>query len=147
MAQDAAAPVRLHPIPNEARLRPATADYYGRTDSSSEVLAWPQGDVTLKAIYVLDGDEASPETALFTRLRAADALPLLLQQAFALSFNMAAYNQRLMKDYLALASRVPVFGLRYRRSFDVAEELFAALDAHLQAELGVACPAAGPAPD
>jgi hypothetical protein len=52
-----------------------------------------------------------------------------------------------MKDYLALASRVPVFGLRYRRSFDVAEELFAALDAHLQGELGVACAAAGSAQD
>jgi hypothetical protein len=147
IAEGAAAPVRLHPIPNEARLRPATADYYGRTDSPAEMLAWPAGDVALTAVYVLDGDETCRETALFTRLRAADALPLLLQQAFALSFNMAAYNQRLMKDYLALASRVPVFGLRYRRSFDVAEELFAALDAHLQAELGVACPSAGSASD
>lgn len=146
IGEDAAAPVRLHPIPNEARLRPATADYYGRTDSPTETLTWPESDVALKAIYVLDGDDTCRETARFTRLRAADALPLLLQQAFALSFDMAAYNQRLMKDYLALASRVPVFGLRYRRSFDVAEELFAALDAHLQAEPGVACPGAAPAP-
>ena len=63
------------------------------------------------------------------------------QQAFALSFNMAAYNQRLMKDYLALASRVPAYRLRYRRSFDVAEALFSAVEAHLQAELGLACAA------
>jgi hypothetical protein len=131
--------VRLHPIPNEARLRPASADYYGRGDAPTESLNWPGGDVELKAVYVLDGDETCPETAVFVRLRVAEVLPILLQQAFALSFNMASYNQRLMKDYLALAGIVPAYRLRYRRSFDVAEALFSAIEAHLQAEFGVAC--------
>lgn len=132
--------IHLHPLPNEARLRPASAEFYGLpADSASETLTWPSGTPTLRAVYVLEGDEHSRAVAEFTRLRTTDGLPLLLQQAYALSLELPKYNQQLMKDYLALAAGVPLFRLRYRRSFDVADELFAAIEAHLAAVAGVAC--------
>jgi len=137
-AQGAA--VQLHPIPNESRLRPASAGFYGVSDADAEqTLEWPGGNPRLRAVYVLEGDDTLVRTAAFERLRAADSLPLLLQQAYALSFGMPKYNQQLMKDYLALSAAVPIFRLRYRRSFDVADELFAQVEAHLAAEAGVTC--------
>lgn len=135
----AEAGVRLHPIPNDSRLRPASAEYYGVSDRPQETLEWPDGDLQLKAVYLIEGDDTFEQAAGFTRLRGAEALPLLLQQAYALSFKLPKYNQQLMKDYLALATGVPVFRLRYRRSFDVAEELFSAIAGHLATEAGVTC--------
>ena len=131
--------IPLHPIPNDARLRPASAKYYGVPDESPETLTWPDGVLRLNAVYFIDGHEAFGRTAEFERLRAAEALPLLLQQAYALSFEIPKYNQQLMKDYVALAAGVPMFRLRYRRSFDAAEELFASIEHHLAIEVGVVC--------
>lgn len=129
--------IRLHPLPQEGRLRPESAAHYGVADRPGEQLTWPDRTPVLKAAYVLEGDPAFDRAAEFTRLRAAEALPLMMQQAYALSFGMPKYNQLLMKDYLALVSAVPVFRLRYRRSFDVVEELFAAIERHLASEAGV----------
>lgn len=129
--------VPLYPLPNESRLRPASAEYYGLTGQAPETLSWPDRTVLLKTVYVLDGNKQHPPTTEFTRLRAAEALPLLLQQAYALSFELPKYNQQLMKDYLALTAGVPVYRLRYRRSFDEAEALFASIENHL-ASTGVA---------
>ncbi len=135
----ASAVVQLHPIPNDSRLRPASAEFYGVSDRPQETLDWPERHLQLKALYVIEGDEHFEGLAEFSRLRGAEALPLLLQQAYALSFTLPKYNQQLMKDYLALATVLPVFRLRYRRSFDAAEELFSAITGHLATEAGVTC--------
>lgn len=129
--------VALHPIPQQTRLRPATADYYGVSEASSEAITWPGGQPALRAIYVLEGDEQFTAPAEFTRLTPGDAVPLLLQQAYALSFGIPKYNQALMKDYVALAATAPAFRLRYRRSFDVADELFAAMERHVRDVAGI----------
>jgi len=135
----AAGGVHLHPIPNDSRLRPESAEYYGVSDRPQETIEWPDRELQLKAVYVIEGDETFERPAEFSRLRGAEALPLLLQQAYALSFKLPKYNQQLMKAYLTLATVVPVFRLRYRRSFDVAEELFSAIAGHLATEAGVTC--------
>lgn len=135
--------IRLHPIPNAARLRPASAEFFA-VDRPAPRVPWPGGAPFLAAAYVLDGNPDYDPSAEFTRLRPSEALPLLLQQAYALSFEIPKYNQQLMKDYLALAAAVPMFRLRYRRSFDVAEELFSAIQGHLASVAGVACPAGSP---
>jgi hypothetical protein len=131
--------IRLHPIPQETRLRPATADFYGVGNRSDATVSWPGGAPVLRAIYVLEGDETFASPADFTVLRAAESMPLLLQQAYALSFGIPKYNQALMKDYLAVAAAVPAFRLRYRRSFDVADELFAAIERHVADVVGIDC--------
>ena len=69
--------VRLHSIPNDSRLRPASAEYYGVSDRPQETLEWPDLDLHLKAVYVIEGDEHFEQPAEFSRLRGAEALPRL----------------------------------------------------------------------
>jgi hypothetical protein len=71
----------------------------------------------------------------FTRLSAADALPVLLQQAFALSFAVPEYNRQLLMHYAQLAASVPVFRLRFRRAFEIAGELYDGIDDHLATDV------------
>jgi hypothetical protein len=131
--------ILLHPMPQEARLRPASAAYYGRTDQATETLAWPGGAPRLRVIYILDGDEHLETAASFRPLRPAEVLPLLLEQAYALSLNLPTYNQELMKQYAVLATTVSAFRLHYRRSFNVAEQLFTSIRGHLAGEAGITC--------
>jgi hypothetical protein len=122
----------LHPIAQDARLRPESAAFFGESEDDAGVsreVVWPGSQPSLRTIYVLDpADEPAPPVLI--PLSSSEALPLLLQQAYALSFAIPKYNQALVKDYLALAASVPAFRLRYRRSFDAAEALFAAVDRH-----------------
>ena len=128
--------IHLHPLKNEIRLRPASADYFTTGSQSREVIEWPAGNLQMRAIYVLEGDSAFSHSPEFTRLRAAEALPLLLEQAYALSFEIPTYNQKLMREYAQLATSVPMFRLRYQRSFAAADGLFDALEAHIAAHVG-----------
>lgn len=130
--------LRLFPLSNDVRLRPASADYFGKTGEDFEPVQWPSGQLRLRAIYALEGDETLALPAEFTRLRVMDSLPMLLQQAYALSFKIPKYNQQLMKDYAQFAASVPMFRLRYRRSFDVAGAMFEALERHIATELALA---------
>jgi hypothetical protein len=125
--------VALHPIAQETRLRPATADYYGVDRDSTSSVTWPGGSPVLRAIYVLEGDEAQVSPVEFAPLSPGETLPLLLQQAYALSFGIPKYNQALMRAYVSLAASVRTCRLRYRRSFDTAEQLFAAVDCDARA--------------
>ena len=129
--------VLLHPLTQQARLRPASADHFGVADRFDDTIDWPARTPLLRAVCVLAGDPDCETPPSFTRLRTTEALPVLLQQAYALSFGIPQYNQQLMKDYLALASAVPVYRLRYRQSFDLMDALFAAVERHLGTELGV----------
>jgi hypothetical protein len=129
--------ITLHRLQNEARLRPASAAYYGRTDAAFEPVSWPARSLRLTAVYFLDGDPNLPHPALITRLRAAESYPLLLEQAYALTLKLPKHNQQLMRDYLDLAAAVPVFRLAYRKSFEAVEEVFDVLENHLRTADGL----------
>ena len=122
--------IRIHPLQNEARLRPASAEYFGRESTSRERVAFPEGRLTLRTVFVLEAGDNADTIATFTRLAVAESLPLLLQQAFALSFAIPEYNRQLLMNYAQLAA-VPTFRLRYRPSFDAAESLYDAIEAHV----------------
>lgn len=127
--------IQLHPLKNEVRLRPASAGYFAADASANGVIEWPEGTLRLRIMYLLDGDAESSSPVEFTRLRAAEGLPLLLQQAYALSFEIPTYNQKLMSDYARLAAFVPMFRLRFHRSFAAAADFFGMLSAHIAAHL------------
>ncbi len=110
--------LRLHPLPNEARLRPTAAAFHGRTGESTEPLRWPDFALSIDRLYVLQGDEAARKAAEIEPLSAAETYVRLLEQAHAFTLQIPAFNQRLMRDYLALAGRVPARRLTYRRHFD-----------------------------
>lgn len=123
--------IYLHPLQNEVRLRPASADYFAAPAERIAPIEWPDGKLRLRAVYVLDGEADGSSPVEFARLRTAESLPLLLEQAYALSVEIPTYNQKLMSDYARLAASVPTFRLRFHRSFSDADGLFAALEAHI----------------
>jgi len=128
--------IRIHPLQNEARLRPASVEYFRHEAGGRELVQWPGGRLTLRVLLVLDGHDGPGPLAAFTRLAAAESLPLLLQQAFALSFAVPEYNRQLLMNYAQLAA-VPTFRLRYRRSFDAAALLYDAIEDHVTTQVPV----------
>jgi len=136
--------IRLHPLTNHSRLRPASADHFGKHGVVAEPVVWPSQRLKLSAIYLLEGDDRFGEVPRFTRMPVSESLPVLLEQAYALSLEIQHYNRQMMKDYADLAAAVPVFRLQYRRSFALADALFNALEHHICEECGlVATPSAG----
>ena len=129
--------IQLHPLKNEIRLRPATADYFAAGIQASEPIEWAASNLQLRAILRARRQSGILRPPEFTRLRAAEGLPLLLQQAYALSFKIPTYNQKLMRDYAELAASVPVFRLSYKRTFTAVDELFNALETHTAADVGL----------
>jgi len=129
--------IQLHRLPNDARLRPASAEYFGRTAQPVESYDWLTRPPRMTAVYFLDGDPALPSPARITTLKAGESYALLLEQAHAVTLKLARHNQQLMRDYLQLAATIPVFRLTYRRSFEAFEEVVDALEDHLRsAETG-----------
>jgi len=125
------ASVTLHPLDNDARLRPATAAYFGMSDRPHERVRWPSQPLRLQRVYFLEpaADEAlAGRTHHVTALRPGEAYRKLLQQAHAFTLAVPSHNQRLMRDYLAVAASVPAYRLTYRKSFDVIEEIFDTVD-------------------
>ena len=110
--------ISLHPLKNDARLRPATAAYHGRSDAPLQPIAWPDDALSLSKLFVIAGDDELAADAVVEPLTAAESYTLLLQQAHSFTLQVPAFNQQLMRDYLALTASVPVFRLTYRRSFD-----------------------------
>lgn len=122
--------VTLHPLVNDARLRPATAAHYGHSGARTERLDWPERPLRLAAVYFIRGDEDLAVPVEISRLAPAQSYPRLLEQAHAFTLQIPSHNQRLMRDYLALTAAVPVFALTYRRSFDSLDTTLAALERH-----------------
>ena len=125
--------VLLHPLPNEARLRPRSAAHYGRTDAAPEPIVWPSGPLRLRRVYFLSGEENLQQAVAITPLGASDTYVLLLEQAHALTLKIRQHNQRLMRDYLELTARISAFRLTYRKSFDAIDEIFDTIESHVAA--------------
>ncbi len=120
----------LHRVENEARLRPASAAYYGTSGLEYEPVTWPACPLHLTALYVLQGEAGHEGSARIARLPASESYPLLLAQAHALTLNLPFYTRRLMCDYLDLAKATPVFRLAYLKSFDALEATLDAVEDH-----------------
>jgi hypothetical protein len=112
----------LHPLKNDARLRPATAAYHGRSDDPLQPISWPDQPLSLSRLFVIGGNDDLTTAAVVEPLAAAESYMLLLQQAHAFTLQIPAFNQQLLRDYLALAT-VPTFRLTYQRSFDRMDEI------------------------
>jgi len=122
--------IALHPLRNDARLRSATAEYFGRSAHPVDPIEWPDGALTLSAVYLLESEADGSGAVTIATVKAADAYTRLLEQAHAFTLEIPSHNQRLMRDYLALAAAIPAFRLTYRRSFDAMEEILEAVDRH-----------------
>jgi len=119
--------IELHGLPNDARLRPASADHYGAS-SVPVPLEWPDRPLALWRLVVVRSDADQPEDVKLTPLGPAEAYVQLLGQAHAMTLRLPEHNQRLMRDYLHVTATVPVFALTYRRSFDALDAVFDAVE-------------------
>ena len=109
--------IDLYPLRNEARLRPATAEYFGEREPTEIPFAWPVVDLRLRIVYALDARDDHDGPPAYIELRAAESYPLLLQQAHAMTLSLREHNRRLMRDYLSLAAGIRVFRISFKKSF------------------------------
>jgi hypothetical protein len=127
--------IQLQPLTNEARLRPATAAYHRRAHSPVAPLPWPDTPLHLSRVYVLGGDGDARHAATVEPLTAAESYTLLLEQAHAFTLQIPAFNQRILRDYLALAASVPAFRLSYPRAFDRLDTVLDRVEQHASAAI------------
>lgn len=120
--------VELLPIPSESRLRPPSAERFGRSPWVGEELT-PDGLGTLVGLYFLAPAGGSRGVSI-DRLSASRALQELLEQAFAFTLKRRRLRQRMMEDYFTLAAAVPSFRLTYRKDFAALDALLEAVEEH-----------------
>jgi hypothetical protein len=127
------------PLSFELRLRAEAARFFDEKPSVTRRLR-PSGipgngekpeSARLLALCVLSRDEERDRIAV-ERLGAA-AVPALLTHAYCFSLQEAVFKRRMLRHYLELAARVPVFALRFRPGL---EHLSAVADAVEQVVVG-----------
>ncbi len=126
IAAAAASPLAV-PIPFDAALRPASADFLLGVSGvhQGEVTRAPGEPVTLAALVLLDRHAAGATAPRARRLTPVVALERLLSHACAFSTRTIELRRSLTEHYLAIADAVPVLTLSYASGFDA---LGAALD-------------------
>jgi hypothetical protein len=132
----------LHPLRRAARLRAETAVHFGKPHATEEPFDWPAIPLRLRVVYVLDGSLEPASDTQVTGLSVAEAYPLLLGQAHAMTLEQPEHNQRLMRDYLALAASVTLFRLSYARGFEHLDSVLKQIERHAAAQ-GVRLAACG----
>jgi hypothetical protein len=122
--------ITLYPLRSEARLREETARHYGFPQATEQPFGWPGRPLRLRAIYALDGQAFPTSPIACARLRTAESYPLLLGQAHAFTLKRADFNQRMMREYLVLASAVPTFRAIYPKTLERLEAVLDCLELH-----------------
>ena len=116
----AAAPPLAVPIPFDAALRPASADFLLGVSGvhQGEVTRAPGEPVALAALVLLDRHGASGTAPRAERLTPVVALERLLPHACAFSTRTIELRRSLTEHYLAIADAVPALTLSYTSGFD-----------------------------
>jgi len=112
--------VRAIPLPFEVRLRSAPALYFGQDLTvAASTSAWDRVDqvhdepTPVVAVWALKQAPGLEAPVVVERLRPSAAFPPVLAQAYCFSLGEPARKQRMMKRYLELIARVPVFEIRF----------------------------------
>jgi len=119
----AAVPPLAVPIPFDAALRPASADFLLGVSGvhQGEVTRAPGEPVALAALVLLDRHGASGAPPHAERLTPVMALQRLLPHACAFSTRTVELRRSLAEHYLAIADAVPVLTLSYTSGFDALD--------------------------
>jgi hypothetical protein len=119
--------IRIAPLPNRIRLRPASAAYYATTPSEID---WPSAALRPRAIYLPEQDADQAAQPSIESIGPAQALNRLLDQLYVLDIDSRDVRRNVTAHLLDLISRVPVFRLRYRRDFAAQETILDGIEAH-----------------
>lgn len=135
-------PVQALTLPFSLRLRPASAAFFGRdqvrTDSwaerhSQESLQVDPEPLAAVCVLIRADDLRSGEAVEIKCLEGAEAFTSVLAHAHAFSLQDYHRNQQMVRNYLDLVSRVPVFAVKFATGL---HHLSAILDAIEQATNG-----------
>jgi hypothetical protein len=124
-------------VPFELNIRPASADYFGGTEQSNgsypKAEEWQRAPV--RAFCVLERPAATDRQGSFAveRLAPRESLIALLSHAWVFRPLASDMKRRMMRDYLDVIARAPVYRLRYSREFGVLPRLLDAIEETLEA--------------
>jgi hypothetical protein len=137
--------VEAVPYPHRMRIRAEAAEYFDlqelrRRDTSSwTALEQAQADpAPLGCIFLLER-ETGADTPLETlRLPPAEALAGVLEHAYWFRLDDAERRRRMMAEYLALATQVPVFRMRFRAALDQLPDMLDRVESLVRTSDGAA---------
>jgi hypothetical protein len=117
--------VRVIPYPHRLRIRSEAADYFDlhelrRHDTSSwTALEQAQDEpAPLACIFLLERETRSSAPVETVRLTSAEALTGVVEYAYWFPLDDTERTRRMIGRYLALATQVPVFRMRFRAALD-----------------------------
>ena len=108
------------PVPFTLRLRPASAEFFGGRGSDG-VLHTIESSEPLAAVIVLERSESSGPR--LERLASADAFSAVLTHGYSFTLNDRERTRAMMRNYLELVDRVPVFRLTFSEGLDRLDAL------------------------
>ena len=115
--------VTVCPLPFAPRLRPASRLHFGYSDQiPAPAVDLRPADLVLSAVFLLRQDDQIKRPRL-TALRQAEAFPALLAHAHCYDAQDPIHTRRLVDNYLAIVSLVPIFALQYRRDLQRLPQL------------------------
>ena len=113
-----ARPIRALQQPFRLRLRPASAEFFG-TDAHDDSQAFSEGssDAELGAVVVLER-HAGESMPTVHRLEGSEAFVAALTHGYVFDPENKVRNARMVRSYLELVDRVPVFRLSFSPGLD-----------------------------
>ena len=122
--------VHVIPYPHRLRIRAEAADYFDlhqlrRNDTSSwTALEQAQDDpAPLACIFLLEREAQASTQVETARLTPAEALAEVIEHAYWFRLDDDERRRRMIGKYLALATQVPVFRIRFRAALDQLPEM------------------------
>ena len=118
--------VHVRPLPFTLRLRPESAAFFGGAPRQGAVRV-PRETVPLARLFVLErADSGGPE---IERLPAAVAFRAVLTHGYCFSTQDRVRNAAMVRNYLELVDRVPVYRVTFSGGFDGLDETIEAIEA------------------
>ena len=109
------ADVNVLPVPFTLRLRPASAAFFA-DEPGDDGVQDPQGTERLACVFVLARSESGGPQ--IERLAAASAFREVLTHGYCFSMQDRARNETMVRNYLELVDRVPVYRITFSEGLD-----------------------------
>lgn len=118
--------VRALPLPFTIRLRPASAEFFGRDGSAEPELG---EEAPLAAICVVERlPDGGPMAVEIEPLDSVEAFPAILTHAYSFSLADDCRKEQMVREYLELVTRVPVLRIRLREGLEGLPQILDAIE-------------------
>ena len=128
------------PYPHRLRIREEAAEYFDlrelrRQDTTSwTALEQAQAEpAPLVCLFLLERETQSSDSIETTRLSSAQAFASVISHAYLFRLLNPERKRRMLRQYLALATQVPVFRMRFRATLDQLPAMLDQVESAVQA--------------